>query len=189
MTVEQPRLETERLRLRPLGLDDAPAVAEYAGAWEIADVTLSIPHPYEPNMAREWIAAHPAAFQRGEQAVFGILQRSENRLVGVSSLQIAAEHQRAELGYWIGTPFWGRGYCTEAARALLAYGFRELGLNRITAYHLARNPPSGRVMQKIGMTREGVLRKHVRKWDQFEDVVTYGVLRGEWEDGKEGLSP
>ena len=87
---------------------------------------------------------------------------------------------RAELGYWIGKPYWGQGYCTEAARATLDFGFEQLGLNRIFAHHFARNPASGRVMQKIGMTREGRLRQHVKKWDAFEDLELYGILKDHW---------
>jgi [ribosomal protein S5]-alanine N-acetyltransferase len=176
----QPELTTERLHLRPLGPDDAPEVQRYGGAWEIADVTLAVPHPYEDGVAEEWIAGHAAAFGRGELAVFGIARISERRILGVIDLRIDREQRRAEMGYWIGLPFWGKGYCTEAARALLDYGFRELDLNRIAADHLARNPASGRVMRKIGMTREGRLREHARKWDRFEDVVVYGILRKEW---------
>lgn len=180
---ELPRLTSDRLTLRPLTLADAPRVAEYAGAREIADVTLSIPHPYERHTAEEWIASHPAAFQRGEQAVFGIARPPAEEILGVISFQLNAEHRRGELGYWIGIPHWGNGYCTEAARMLLRYGFGELELNRVTAYHVARNPASGRVMRKIGMSKEGLLRGHIQKWDRFEDVVVYGLLRSEWNGG------
>lgn len=180
MSQPQPELTTERFLLRPLTPDDARDVQRYAGAREIADVTLTVPHPYEDGMAEEWIAGHPAAFRRGEAATFGIVPSGEKRIVGVIGLTLTAEHRRGELGYWIGRPFWGKGYCTEAAGAVLEYGFGDLGLNRIAAYHLARNPASGRVMQKIGMTREGYLRSHVRKWDRFEDVVFYGIIRNDF---------
>ena len=84
------------------------------------------------------------------------------------------------MGYWVGAPYWGRGYCTEAARAILRYGFEELGLHRIHAQHFARNPASGRVMQKIGMVYEGRQHEHVRKWDRFEDSDLYGILASDW---------
>ena len=98
-------------------------------------------------------------------------------MIGAVGLRIEREDQRAELGYWIGRPYWNQGYCTEAARAVLDFGFEQLGLNRIYASHFTRNPASGRVMQKLGMTHEGRLRQHVRKWDAFEDVEVYAVLR------------
>ena len=80
-------------------------------------------------------------------------------------------------------PYWNRGYATEAARAMLTFGFEVLELNRIFAEYYARNPASGRVMQKIGMTHEGMLRQHMFKDDRFEDSVVYGILRSEWEAG------
>ena len=75
---------------------------------------------------------------------------------------------------------WGQGYATEAARAVVAFGFEELGLNRIYAHHMVRNPASGRVLAKIGMEPEGLLRQRVKKWGLFEDVVPMALLREEW---------
>jgi RimJ/RimL family protein N-acetyltransferase len=98
-------------------------------------------------------------------------------------------HRRAELGYWIGRPFWGRGYATEAARAMLDFGFGSMGLNRIFAHHMRDNPASGRVLANIGMTREGVLSQHILKWDQFRDVVLYGLTRERFLASKEMVHP
>ncbi|KKL20477.1 hypothetical protein LCGC14_2455040, partial [marine sediment metagenome] len=89
-------------------------------------------------------------------------------------------HQ-AELGYWVGKPYWDQGFCTEAAYAVLRYAFREMGLVRVHAAHLWRNPSSGRVMQKIGMQHEGRRRQHTKKWDVLEDLELYGILRADWE--------
>jgi RimJ/RimL family protein N-acetyltransferase len=101
-------------------------------------------------------------------------------MVGNVGLRLCPQHARGELGYLIGKRYWGRGYCTEAVRAALRYAFNELKLNRVFAEHFSRNPASGRVMQKTGMRYEGILRQHLRKLDgQFEDAVTYGILRAE----------
>jgi RimJ/RimL family protein N-acetyltransferase len=89
-------------------------------------------------------------------------------------------HARAELGYWIGVPFWNRGYCTEATRALVDLGFRSLGLHRIQARHLTRNPASGRVMLTLGMRMEGINRDAMRKHGRFEDLAVYAILADEW---------
>jgi [ribosomal protein S5]-alanine N-acetyltransferase len=88
---------------------------------------------------------------------------------------------QAELGYWIGKPYWGHGYCTEAAQAVLRYAFSDLAPVRVHASHFTRNPASGRVMQKIGMRHEGCRRQHVKKWDKTEDLEVYGILKLEWE--------
>ena len=113
-------------------------------------------------------------------ATFAIVRRTGNTLLGGMGLRIAAEHARAELGYWIGVPHWGLGYATEAAAAVLRYGFEELGLRRIHAGHYANNPASGRVLTKVGMAREGHLRAHVVKWGEPLDVVEYAILAEEW---------
>ncbi len=76
-------------------------------------------------------------------------------------------------------PYWGQGFATEASRAVVRFGLETLGLNRLYAHHMARNPASGRVLERIGMQREGVLRRRVRKWGRFEDVVIYALLREE----------
>ena len=101
-------------------------------------------------------------------------------LVGAISLRLELGHERAELGYWIGVPYWGRGYATEAAGAMVGYGFNELGLNRIHARHLARNPASGRVLEKAGLTHEGFHRAHILKNGRFEDIHSFAVLRADY---------
>jgi RimJ/RimL family protein N-acetyltransferase len=177
---QRPMLETQRLLLRPFELTDARAVQRRAGEYAIADMTLNIPHPYEDGMAEQWIATHQPKFEAGELANFAIILRETGELLGAIGLTINRRFDRAELGYWIGVPYWGCGYCTEAGHAVLEYGFTELDLNRIYATHLSRNPASGRVMQKLGMTREGLRRQHMKKWDRYEDLVEYGLVRGDW---------
>ena len=181
---KQPNLETPRLTLRPFSLADVPAVTRLAGEKEIAANTLSIPHPYPDDAAEKWISTHEESYDAGTLACFAIAERGSNALVGATGLVIKPDHDRAELGYWIGKPYWGRGYCTEASAALVGWGFNERGLHRIHASHFARNPASGRVMEKLGMTREGLLRGHIKKWGQFEDLVTYGILGSEFRAGQ-----
>ena len=176
-----PDLHTERLTLRPFTLVDAARVQRLAGDEAIARYTLNIPHPYEDGMAEAWIASHPEAFQAGESATFAITLRGERLLIGAIGLHFAPRHRRAEMGFWVAKDHWGQGYCTEAARAVLRYAFVDRGIHKVTAAHLAPNLASGRVMQKIGMTQEGVQKEHVLKNDRYEDLVLYGILRAEWE--------
>ena len=176
---ERPTLETERLILRPFTLVDAPEVQRLVGDRNIASTTINIPHPYEDSMAEEWIKAQEQKFERGESVDFAITHGKQGYLIGAIGLMLASDHDRAEIGYWIGKPYWNQGYCTEAAHAALKYGFEVLELNRIHATHFTRNPASGRVMQKIGMTHEGHLRQHVKKWGNYEDFETYAIL---WSD-------
>jgi [ribosomal protein S5]-alanine N-acetyltransferase len=177
----QPRLTTARLVLRPFSLSDAADVQRLAGDRSVADTTLRIPHPYLDGAAEEWIATHVPGFEAGTLADFAITLRSSGELLGTIGLIIECSADRAELGYWIGAGSRNLGYCTEAGHAVIDYGFRSLDLNKITAHHFKRNPASGRVLQKLGMRREGEQAQQVKKWDRYEDIVLYGLLRATWE--------
>ena len=173
----QPCLETERLLLRPLVLSDAPELQRLVGHFAIADTTLNIPYPYPDGAAEAFIASHPAKFAAGEGVTFAITHKHNGRIVGCISLVVTKRFRRGELGYWIANGLWNKGYATEAGRAVVAYGFEQLGLHKIEAIYLKRNPASGRVLHKLGFEPEGILRDHVLKWDRFEDVVTCGLIR------------
>lgn len=177
-----PVIESNRIILRPFELSDAAVVQKLAGERAIADTTLRIPHPYEDGKAEEWISTHAEQCKTEKEVILAVVLKENEELIGSISLSIDRINKNAELGYWIGKPFWGNGYCTEAAREMLAYGFGELQLNRINAHHFKRNPASGKVLEKIGMKYEGCMRQHVKKWDAFEDILLYGILRGEFLD-------
>lgn len=174
---KQTTITTERLILRPFTLADAADVQRLAGGRAVADRTQATPHPYEDGMAENWIAAHEQQFQQGIGCIFAIVRKADGVLVAsVSFISIEPKCSRAELGYWLGKPYWNQGYATEAAGALIKFGFEVLNLNRIFGEHLSRNPASGRVMAKIGMQHEGTLCKHATKWGVFEDVEVWGLL-------------
>jgi RimJ/RimL family protein N-acetyltransferase len=176
-----PTLTTERLILRAFTLADAKRVQQLAGAFEIADTTGHMPHPYLEDMAEEWIQSLDDEFKHGDGATFAITLHPSGELMGAIGLTISPHNQRAEMGYWIGMPYWNQGFTTEAARAVLQYAFEQLNLNRVYASHFPRNPASGRVMQKIGMKYEGTLRQHFVRWNDPEDLVYYGILKREWK--------
>jgi [ribosomal protein S5]-alanine N-acetyltransferase len=173
---DRPTLRTERLVMRPLDHDDAGDVEALAGHADVADGTLTIPHPYPPGSATSWIATHQSGWDAGTDLVLAITSRDDGTLMGVIGLSIDADNARAELGYWVGVPFWNQGYCTEAAGAVIDFAFSTLGLHRVHAHHFVRNPASGRVMQKVGMVFEGVQRSGVKKGDRFEDLASYAIL-------------
>ena len=175
-----PKLQTERLILREFTLDDAPEVQRLAGTSELARMTLLIPHPYEVGMAEEWITSLRPSYEAGEQVTFAVVLREGGDLVGCVGINLNARDENAELGYWIGKPYWGQGYCTEAAREMVHYGFEVLGLHRSHANHLGSNLASGRVLQKLGMSHEGTRRHHYKKWGEYEDQVEYGLLASDW---------
>jgi RimJ/RimL family protein N-acetyltransferase len=179
--VSFPSLQTERLTLRAYALTDVPALVALAGAREVAATTLRIPHPYSESDARDFVASAQEDQVCGAGLHLAIVLRDSDMLCGGVGLRIESEHRRAELGYWIGVPYWGNGYGTEAARALVRYGFETLGLRRIFACHFAGNLASARVLRKGGMRHEGRLRAHLQKWGEFIDLEMYGVLESDAE--------
>jgi RimJ/RimL family protein N-acetyltransferase len=174
-----PTLTTPRLVLRPFRLEDAPAVQQLAGAWEIADTTANIPHPYEDGMAEAWISTHQNQYDTGDSLPLAVTLKSSGELIGAIGLHYKPVNYLAELGYWIGVSYWLQGYCTEAGREMVRYAFDVLQFNRVQARHMTRNPASGRVMQKIGMQYEGTLRQSLYRWAKFEDVAMYAILRSD----------
>jgi ribosomal-protein-alanine N-acetyltransferase len=181
MEKDLPVIETERLVLRPYSLTDAPDVKRMCGDPAIAATTLAIPHPYPDGAAEQWISTHAESFRQGTEVTLAITLKPAQPVIGSVALSVNRNHQRGELGYMFAREHWNRGYCTEACRTLVDYGFRVLGLNRIQAMHFPRNPASGRVMQKLGMTREGLLRQYVCNRGTFEDLVLYSIIRDEVE--------
>jgi len=183
MTAPQ-ELWTTRLLLRSFERKDIPAIVRLAGAREVAATTTNIPHPYSEDDARIFLAHGDEELRAGRSAIFAITLLGEGDLCGAVGLTIAPTQLRAELGYWIGVPYWRRGFATEAAHAVLAFGFETLGLHRIHASHFAGNIASRRVLEKIGMHHEGCARAHVRKGDRFIDLENYGLLVEEFRNTK-----
>src|SRR5262252_6613211 len=168
-------LQTARLTLRSYSAADIPDLIRLAGAREVAATTLRIPHPYTEQDGRNFIEA--CAGKSGPETRFAITLTSDGQLYGGIGLGMDEPHKHAELGYWLGVPYWGQGFATEAARAMIRYGFETLSLHRIYASYIPENVASGRILQKIGMRREGYLRCHVCKWGEFHDLEFYGMLK------------
>ena len=126
---------------------DAADVQRLAGAKEVAAGTF-LPHPYTDGTAEQWIRSQQQDFDAGTLVNFAIVLLTDHVLVGSIGLDIAAGHQHARMGYWLGVPYWNQGYGTEAVNAVLAYGFNQRHLHRISAPHFLNNPASGRVCRR-----------------------------------------
>ena len=183
--IKQPILESPRLQLRPLERSDTIAIQRSAGNREIADTMISLPHPYPADEAERYFARQQAEQKAGRAVTFAIEHKAKGRFCGLVEVRdINHEHSLGELSFWLAVEAWGRGYMTEAVRAVVRYGFEDLGLNRLYAYHMLRNPASARVLEKNGFKQEGLLRQRVRKWGKFEDVALWAILQQEWQDDK-----
>ncbi|MFB5762434.1 GNAT family N-acetyltransferase [Paenibacillus medicaginis] len=174
------KFETDRLLLRYFELSDASRVQDLAGNEEVARTTLSIPHPYPDGAAEQWIVNVRQFSEKGERYAFAMVKKEDGLLIGTVSIGISKRHNHAELGYWVGKPYWGQGYATEAARRILQFSFEELHLNRIFAAAIITNPGSYQVMRKIGMKEEGVFHQHIFTWGKYEDLVFYGMVKADY---------
>ena len=165
-----------RLQIRPWRVGDEEALAQIANNRKIwRNLTDQFPHPYTLEDAKEWIAsasepsdhAHHEAVLVGDELVGGVGFR---RLPDLST-------RTAEIGYWIGEPFWGRGYATEALRISTETAWREFDFVRLQAHVLGWNAASFRVLEKAGYTHEATLRRNGYKDGEVCDLIIYALLR------------
>ncbi|ABS63101.1 GCN5-related N-acetyltransferase [Parvibaculum lavamentivorans DS-1] len=148
----QEELKTEQLLLRPLRETDAERLAGLANNWNIARMLSRMPYPYALNMAQDWIARTAAERAEGEEFVYAVT--NGEGFIGTCGIQAHANGTH-EIGYWIGEPYWNRGYATEAARAVLADGITRFGAETIVSGHYWENHASGRVLTKLGFRYTG----------------------------------
>lgn len=175
-----PQLETPRLLLRAFGPADESALVALAGNYEVARNTLNISHPYRAEDARQGVRATQAAHAQQTGYVFAIELRATGEFIGGIGLTVERRFDRAEVGYWLGQPYWGRGLASEALGALLRFGFEVLELNKLYATHIASNPASGRVMLKNGLVKEGEMVQHTKRDGQHHDLWQYRLTRAEY---------
>lgn len=174
--VQPTEIRTARLLLRPPTLDDVDAYFEIADDPEYAffGSRQSVSHEStRQGLAR--IIAVPWE-QRPEFAI-----TLDGRVIGRVMLDVDRPNRTASLGYGIGRAWWGRGLATEAARAAVDYAFRALGVDKVWARADPRNVASVKVLEKLGMQREGLLRKHLLYRGERVGRVYYGILREEWQ--------
>jgi RimJ/RimL family protein N-acetyltransferase len=148
-------IETGRLRLRPVAPADAPAITPLVSDWEIARQTTSIPHPYPEGGAEVWIARASGERAAGRGLAVSIEERASGQIIGAMGLETGDEEDRLEIGYWIGRPFWGKGYATEAAAALTSWALSLHEIREVHACVFPGNPASVRVLEKAGFIRVG----------------------------------
>lgn len=180
------RLETARLYLRPLTTGDIDSIHRLADDPEVAAGLSDLPNPYPRAAAAGLVHGMRQAAAGGTAYAFGLELKEPSppdTVIGIVFLIPDDEHGRAEPNYWLGRPYWGNGYATEAVRAALGFGVETLRLNRIHASYFTRNPASARVMEKAGMRFDGVMREHHVKAGRALDLGSYGILRSDPRDG------
>lgn len=175
-----PPIETRRLLLRKITMADAKDIFAYSRDEEVARHVL-----WEAQRslreAREYVRYLQRLYRSDQPASWGIVDKASGRLIGtVGFMNYNADHNSAEIGYSLARDYWNRGLMTEAVRAVLRHAFEEMHLHRVEAQFELDNPASGRVMEKAGMMREGVLRGRLYNKGRYVDVVLYAVLREDY---------
>ena len=149
-----PLIRTGRLQLRKLTPNDLSALRQYADHPRVSENVLNIPHPYREHHAALRLSYVVQGLKKETHYIFAIIHNERKELIGEISLHRGGKPGLAELAYWIGEPFWGNGYATEAARAVVRFGWENLGLHIIVGSCKISNPASARVLEKAGL-REG----------------------------------
>jgi ribosomal-protein-alanine N-acetyltransferase len=175
-----PDLRTPRLLLRRLRWEDAPDILAYARDPEITPFVFWEPHRTLDD-TREYLQRTLQGYADGLSPCWGIQHLGDGVIIGSCAFhEVSAMHARGEIGYALARKYWGQGLMTEAVRAMLDYGFNTLHLNRIEARCDIENTGSWRVMEKVGMKLEGVLRQNIILHGRARDARMYAILREEF---------
>ncbi|MEG3976292.1 GNAT family protein [Microcoleus sp. herbarium8] len=175
-----PTIETERLLLRKITLNDASDMFEYACHSEVSEYTMWSTHTSLED-TKYFIKSLIKMYKKRELVDWGIVHKVDEKFIGTCGfVEWSMNHSRAEIGYALSGRYWGEGYMSEAVNAVIEFGFREMLLNRIMGRCEVNNIASARVMEKVGMQLEGVLRQQLFVKGRYWDLKIYSILREEF---------
>ena len=175
-----PTLETPRLILRRIAMSDAKDIFAYSCDEEVARHVLWSAQK-SVGEAKDYCRFMMRKYKNDEPSSWGIIEKATGRLVGtIGFMDYSEDNASAEVGYSLARWLWNGGYMTEALSCVIDYAFENMELNRIEAQHELTNPSSGRVMEKCGMRKEGVLRQRLYNKGKFVDVALYAIVRSDW---------
>lgn len=176
-------VETERLLLRKMTLDDAEDMFEYASNPEVAKYTTWNAHQSIKD-SKFFLETVVERYKNRQITDWGIVHKEDGKLIGTCGfVEWPLAHNRAEIGYALSQKYWRQGYTSEAVGAIIKFGFQTMNLNRIEARCEVENIASARVMEKVGMQFEGILRQHIFTKGKYCDLKIYSILRQDffWE--------
>ncbi len=169
----------EGIHLSEFQPSDQAACLEHLTEKEIYERTLRIPFPYTEADFHAWLGIVEQTTKQQGRAVHWAIRDSNDSLIGglgFDGFQLGKSH-RAEIGYWLAKPYWGRGIMTAVVRRACDFAFAEFGLAKITAHVFPDNSASARVLEKCGFRQEGVLRKHYREDGHYLDARAFALIR------------
>ncbi|MEM6767305.1 MAG: GNAT family N-acetyltransferase [Bacteroidota bacterium] len=175
-----PTLYTERLILRKMTVDDIPSLLKHVNNRAITDQIINFPYPYQEPQAVFRMSYVHRGFKKGERFVFAITLKEKKELIGEISLHLDKAQPIAEVGYWVGEPFWNQGIVTEALKRLLSFGFEVVGLDLIFATYSKENIASGKVLLKNGMQIVSPGQYHPTIHTPTQKVVSYQLTKEEY---------
>ena len=176
-----PVLSTERLILRPVRYSDAASMFEYSQDEEVSKYVLWDPHRSVLD-SYESIRDLRRLYRHGWPSSYAIALKDSDKLIGtIGFMWLNTENKSAEIGYSLSKPYWNQGFMTEALKAMIGFAFDTLHLHRIEAQHDLRNPASGKVMAKAGMTEEGILRDRIFNKGRYCSVAVYAIINPQQE--------
>jgi len=175
-SMPQSSIRTSRLQLSPLRAEQAQRLAELGNDPFIAANTANFPSPYTLEHAQNYIQQSCLSESAAVNPVFGI-ELLGGTLIGVINLKLTPRHRSGHLAYWMGAPYRGQGYMSEAARAVVEHGFQALELNRVESACFAINQASARVLENAGLLPEGCKRQAFCKDGTYHDLLLFGATR------------
>ncbi len=176
-----PQLETPRLILRRINMNDAPDLFAYGRDPEVARHVLWDAYRTESD-ARMYVRFLQRQYRSDQPSSWGIVYKPDNRMIGtIGFMWWNRDHNSAEVGYSLSRAHWNQGLMSEALLELMRFGFEVMALHRIEAQHECDNPASGRVMEKVGMRHEGTLRGRLYNKGRYVDVELYAILREQFQ--------
>lgn len=177
-----PRLETSRLILRAVTMGDVEDIFAYSSDEEVTHFLRWGPHKgWEET--ESYIRTVLREYAEGVDGPWGVEYREMGRVIGsVHLMNLSAQHRKAEIGFVLSRPYWNQGLMSEAVARVLKYSFEHIGLHRIEGLPLVENRAGIRVLEKVGMRREGLLRDYLFQKGAFGDCAVYAMLKGEYQE-------
>lgn len=163
------------IALRPIELSDIEQIAQLCNDPDIAKTTARLPYPYTVNDAKTWLS-----YIENTEAEHVFAISYENEMIGVIGLVHEPEHDRAEIGYWLGKEYWNKGIATAAVEMMLGYAFTVLKVNKIYAQVFAANSASAKVLTKNGFILEGCLKQHYNRMGTVHDIMCFGLVKANY---------